>query len=66
MGNWHHLIERIEVNRNGVASVWVREKNQMFLAAAYRIGSFRIVRYRTLMKRLQACGSWWSDDIIRN
>lgn len=66
VGNWHHLIERIEVNKNGVASVWVSEKNHMFLTAAYRIGHFQIVRYKSLMGRLQSCGLWWSDDVARN
>lgn len=66
MGDWHHLIERIEVNKHGVACVWVREKNHMFLTVACRIGRFQIVRYINLMARLQSAGLWWTDDLARN
>ena len=66
VGDWHHLIERIEVNKYGVALVWVRGKKQIFRTPAFRIGHFQIVRYRSLIECLQSGGFWWSDDVVRN
>lgn len=65
MHDWHHMITRIEVNKFGIASVWLKEKGLLLFVPTVEFGGYSVVNYAALQRKLAARGIW-PDSLRRN
>lgn len=63
--DWHRMITRIEVNKFGIASVWLKEKGLLLFVPTVKLGGYSVVNYTALVSKLSARGVW-PDTLRRN
>lgn len=60
------MITSIDVNRFGIASVWLKEQGLLLFVPTVAVGDYRVVCFDSLYTKLQRRGYWWPESLRRN
>ena len=64
--DWHEMITRIEVNKYGIASVWLKERGLLVFVPATDVGGYQVVAYAPLSRKLRSRGCGLPESLTRN